>query len=205
MLRQLLLQAQTDAKGIISAGQPEQRGTLDGAVRLRPQSGAIPVTRDEVVQRLRDRRAEFDALLAHIPANALEVPPPGRAHSPKQVAAHVAAYEDLIVERLRAARRGETTEFDRDRVGWEQFNERVWGEAQRMAPQQVLQDSARIFDELVAEIETLVDEDLNGETELTAHLDPGWLQGRTLAELLAIDGFDHYPMHSEDLKAAASR
>lgn len=163
------------------------------------------MNRDEVLARLREKRSEFDGLLAHIPTNRLEVPPPGRAHSPKQVVAHVAAYEDLIVQRLRAARRGEGTEFDRDRVGWEHFNERIWSEAARQAPQQVLEDATRVFNELISEIEALTDDDLNGSTELTAHLDPGWLQGRTLAELLAIDGFDHYPMHADDLKAAAGQ
>lgn len=158
---------------------------------------------DEVLARLRDERARFDALVAHIPANHLDVHPPGRRHSPKQVIAHIAAYEELIVERLRAARRGETTEFDRDRAGWEQFNERVWAESQTVATQQVLERAARVFDELIEEVSALSEADLSGATEFVSHLDPGWLQGRTLAELLAIDGFDHYPMHREDLEAAA--
>ena len=76
------------------------------------------MTREEVLAKLREQRAEFDGRLHAIPNDAMDRQIPGTTHSPKQILAHVSAYEQLIVERLRAAQLGETTEFDRDRIGW---------------------------------------------------------------------------------------
>ena len=49
----------------------------------------------------------------------------------------------------------------------------------------------------------LTDDELSGDVGLTARIDPAWLQGRTLAEVIGVDGFEHYPMHYPALAAAA--
>ena len=160
------------------------------------------MTREEVLTKLREQRAEFDGRLHAIPSDAMDRPIPGATHSPKQILAHVSAYEQLIVERLRAARLGETTEFDRDRVGWEAFNDRVWGEALDVPVDVVLSRSAADFLELLEEVAGLSDIELVGDRGATAAVDPAWLQGRPLWEAIAVDGFDHYPMHFAQLEAA---
>lgn len=160
------------------------------------------VTRDEVLAALLAARAEFDAKVAAVPHERLEAAPPGRDHSPKEIVAHVNAYEDLITERLRAARAGETTAFDRDRAGWEQFNERVWREASETDAEVVLKRSARVFAEMLAEIGQLTDAELNEGAGIAAAIDPTWLGEHTLVEILGIDSFEHYPMHFEALEAA---
>ena len=158
--------------------------------------------RDEVLAALLAARAEFDAKVAAIPHDRLDAVPPGREHSPKEIVAHVSAYEELIVERLRAARAGETTAFDRDRVGWEAFNERVWREARDTDAEVVLKRSARVFAEMLAQVGQLTDAELNEGAGIAAVIDPTWLGEHTLAEILGIDSFEHYPMHSEALDAA---
>lgn len=160
--------------------------------------------RDEVLDRLRTSRMAFDQRVAAIPRERLAMPAPGSAHSPKDIVAHVSAYEDLIVERLIAARRGETTAFDRDRDGWEAFNARVWSEAESREADEILARSASVFGRLLEEVGSLSDVELAGPTGVAAVIDQGWLQGRPLAELIAIDGFDHYPMHFAALEAAAN-
>jgi len=162
------------------------------------------MTRDEILRRLRAERATFDGLVAHVPRNRLEVPPPGQAHSPKEIVAHVTAYEELIVERLRAARTQQTTEFDRDREGWERFNERTWQEVKPLDAEQVLERASAVFDDLVYEIGLLGDDELNQVVGVTVYIDQAWLNGRTLADLIGIDGFEHYPMHQAALEAAAA-
>lgn len=162
------------------------------------------MSRDEVLERLQHNRIRFDQRVAKIPAERLDVVPPGRAHTPKQVVAHITSYEELIVERLRAARVGDSTALFRDRVGWEEFNEQVWAAAAARDAAEVLGDATRVFAELVHELMLLGDAEMNETTGIVAHIDPAWLQGRTLAEVIAIDAFDHYPMHYDELDQAAA-
>jgi hypothetical protein len=68
----------------------------------------------------------------------------------------------------------------------------------------VLERSAWIFLQLLEEVAVLTDSELNGHAGVTAAIDPAWLAGRTLAELIGIDAFDHYPMHFSQLKSAAA-
>lgn len=161
------------------------------------------MSRDEVLERLQFTRMRFDRRVAAIPRERFDVPPPGRAHTPKQIVAHITAYEDLIVERLRAARTADTTALFRDRVGWEEFNEQVWAQSVAMPVDEVLEHSAVTFRDLIHEIVLLSDPELIESTGITEHIDPAWLQGRTLAEVIAVDGFEHYPMHYEELDEAA--
>jgi hypothetical protein len=158
--------------------------------------------RDQVIAELRAARATFDEKLAAVPPEALDVPVPGSAHSVKDIVAHVSAYDDLIVQRLVAARHGATTAFDRDRAGWEAFNERVWSESAGLKPGAVLRRAADVFSALVHEVGQLSDEELGTAVGSTAALDPEWLRGEPPWELIRTDAFAHYPMHYAALDAA---
>lgn len=160
------------------------------------------MTRDEVLARLTAERAEFDRRLEALDPDAFNRVATGHVRSPKEILVHVTAYEELIVERLRAARTGEITAFDRDRIGWEAFNDRIWREAPGVDEDAAKTGARDIFASLVGEVSELTDEDLNGTTDLTRAIDPQWLEGRALWELIAIDGFEHYPMHYAALDAA---
>lgn len=160
------------------------------------------MNREEVLQRMHSARAVFDEKLQACPPDRLEAQIPGHVHTVAEIVWHVSAYDDLMVRRLRAAHEGETTEFDRDRVGWEQFNERVWDEAAETTAPEALARARQAFAELIGEIEQLNDAELNEPVGIVEHLDPAWLEGRALWELIAIDGFDHYPMHYEQLDEA---
>jgi len=161
------------------------------------------MTGDEVLARLRTVRTAFDRRVEAIPPERLSHPPEGHTHPPKDVVAHVSAYEALIVERLRAARRSERTALDRDRAGWEQFNDRIWAEAEGRSAEEILASSAETFRELLAQVASLTDAELNESVGVTAWIDPGWLQGRTLWQVIGVDGFEHYPKHFSALEAAA--
>ena len=102
------------------------------------------MTREEVLEQLKVQRAQFDARVHAIPGDSLDEPVPGSLHSPKQIVAHVSAYERLIVDRIRAARLGEKTAFDRDRIGWEAFNERIWAESAEQSADMVLARSCQV-------------------------------------------------------------
>lgn len=162
------------------------------------------MTRDEVLERLQHARGLFDRRVRAIPPERFDIPVPGGTHTPKQIVAHVTAYEALIVGRLRAARLGETTLYDRDRTGWEIFNARKWTESEGADAATVLADSNRTFTELIHEIVLLHDDELNTNAGITAHIDSSWLGGRTLAQMIAIDGFEHYPKHYVQLERGAS-
>jgi hypothetical protein len=158
--------------------------------------------REEVLAKLRETRSEFDRLVAAIPAERLTENVPGGAHCPKDIVCHVAAYDDLIVRRLRCARDGETTAFDRDRDSWEAFNERIWAEAADVTASAALARASKTFLDLIEEIAKLSEAELAGETALVKRIDPGWLQGRSIAEVIGVDSFEHYPMHYDGLAAA---
>ena len=160
------------------------------------------MTRDEVLDRLRSTRAAFDARVAKVPGGAFERVVPGGTHTPKQIVGHVAVYDRLVVDRLRAARDGETTAFDRDRIGWELFNDRTWEEGVVLDAATVRVSAAKEFEALLVEVGRLSDEELAGPVGISANLDPAWLEGRPLWELIGIDGFEHYPMHFGALEAA---
>ncbi|MDP2181847.1 MAG: DinB family protein [Actinomycetota bacterium] len=160
------------------------------------------MTRDEVLARLVTARAVFDAKVAAAGQDGFDKVPPGFVHSAKDIVVHVTAYERLIVERLRAARKGETTAFDRDREGWEPYNERVWAEAREADEADVIEEARAVFGDLLVEVRALSDAELAGDAGITMVLDPAWLDGRALWEMIGIDGFDHYPMHHETLDAA---
>ena len=166
------------------------------------EEGNPSMTRDELLHWLLETRAEFDQLAASIPKDELDKPIPGKKHSARDVIYHVVAYEDLIVQRLRSAQRGETTAFDRDREGWESFNDRVWDEAAQVDGLTVLARSHRIFRELIEQVRVLQDDEINGDGGIVRCIDPAWLAGRSLWEVIGIDAFEHYPMHFEDLQKA---
>ena len=129
------------------------------------------MTRDEVLARLTTERAEFDRRIEALDPAVFSRVAAGRVHSPKEILVHVTAYEQLIVERLRAARAGTTTAFDRDRIGWEAFNERLWREAGDVDEDVAKAQAGDVFAALIAEISQLTDGDLNGTTDATRALD----------------------------------
>lgn len=161
------------------------------------------MTRDEVLERLRSTRADFDTRVARVPDAAFVRVVPGGSHTPKQIVWHVAAYDRLMVDRLRAARDSRTTAFDRDRIGWEAFNESTWTEGEAAEPEVVKATAARTFEALLEEVGRLTDEELAGPTGVSAYLDQDWLGTRPPWQLIGIDGFEHYPMHFRSLEAAA--
>jgi len=161
------------------------------------------MARDEVLVRLKVSRAVFDERLAAVRPETLDVVPPGAAHSAKDIVAHVTAYDDLIVQRLISARHGSTTVFDRDRDGWEAFNERTWREAAALKPEAALRRAGDVFAALVHEVGQLSDEELGARVGATAALDHAWLEGRAPWQAIGVDAFDHYPMHYDALDAAA--
>ena len=163
------------------------------------------MTHDEMIARFVADRAVFDAKVGAILPERLSDVPEGHDHSPRDIIFHVSAYEELIVERLRSAREGEMTAFDRDRDGWEAFNDRIWAEAAEADPVDVLDRARTVFGDLLQEVRGLGDAELTEVTGITEHIDPAWLDSRTLAELIALDGFDHYRMHYTTLEAAATR
>jgi len=160
------------------------------------------MTRDEVLEKLTAARAVFDEKLEAVPAEALERPLPGSAHSVKDIVAHVSSYDDLVVQRLIESRAGRTTAFDRDRAGWEAFNERVWREVADVPAADALALAREVFAALVEEVARLTDEELGAPVAATAALDPAWLSGHAPWELIETDTFDHYTQHYAALDAA---
>ena len=160
------------------------------------------MTRDELLNWLLETRGEFDQLVSAVPKDKLGKPIPGNKRSVRDIICHISAYEDLIAQRLRLAQNGETTAFDRDHDGWESFNDRIWEEAKQVDPPTALARSNRIFREMIDQVRVLQEDEINGKGGITRYIDPAWLDGRPLWEVIGIDAFEHYPMHFEELEKA---
>ena len=73
-----------------------------------------------------------------------------------------------------------------------------------MTADAVLSQSARDFLSLLEEVASLANAELSDAHGVAAGIDPAWLQGRTLWEVIGVDAFEHYPMHFAQLEAAAA-
>lgn len=163
------------------------------------------MTKSEVMELLRSRRALFDAKVAAVPRDALDEPIPRSTKTVKEIVAHVSNYEQLIVDRLISAGHGAGTALRHDQLGFGRGNDLDWPDVTTRAPEQVLRRAADVFDALMQTVGDLSDDELNEAIGATAALDKEWLQGRAPWEMIAIDAYDHYPMHFPALDAAIER
>ena len=78
----------------------------------------------------------------------------------------------------------------------------IWAEAADMDEVDVRAQAVFTFSDLLSEVSSLTDEELNGFVGVSKNIDPAWLEDRTLAQAIAIDSFEHYPMHYDAFNAA---
>ena len=159
------------------------------------------MTRDDLLEAMRRGRAEWEELLARVPAARLREPGVEGDWSVADVVAHVAAYElfvgQILIWELRREPRGKVTVFAQEPpdLNGDAYNEWVVEQARGWSAEDVLAEEARAYRLLEAAIAAMPEEDL---------LEPdrfAWLAGRALAEILPSQAHAHYRMHTTAIKA----
>ncbi len=169
-----------------------------------------PTTKDELLQRLKSDRLEWDNLIATVPEETGSEPNLPNGWAVKDLLAHVAAYERWTAAQIQAANEGrEPTDMElygREALpgeagGWDedQINAAIYEQHKDLTYAEARAFAGEAFNALVAALEATPDDDL---------LRPGaqaWLHEGNLLTAVAGQTYDHYAMHDSDLRTVAGR
>lgn len=172
---------------------------------------AVPTSKDELLTRMRDGRAEWDALIGQVPETALTEPLLDNGWLVKDLLAHVAAYEQWTAAQMRAAHEGrEPTNMELYGVDelpvppggeWsEEFqNAAIYGHYRDTPLAEVRVLASRAYQDFLTAVEACSEEDL-AETGAQA-----WVGDTTLLALIPGQSYGHYAQHLEAVRAIVGR
>ena len=150
------------------------------------------MTRDEILQAIRREHLNFLTVIAGIPDAELVDAPITEEWTVKDTMAHLAIWTRIAIKFIR--------EFKRDGVPIhlglddaarvDAFNEQGWQARQETPLAEVIQEFHAAFQDLIAAVETLTDQ------ELSAPLPAPWDEGDTLEILIATNSYEHEPEHT---------
>jgi hypothetical protein len=152
------------------------------------------MTQAKFLASLQVGRAEWEALLAQVPAERLTQPGAAGGWTVKDVIAHITWHEKEIVEVL------QSHDFTIGSEWWNlptaERNERIYGANRDRPLQEVLHEAPQVYQQLLALLQNLDDTDF---------VDPGrfkgmpddWLPWR----IFAGNSYEHYEQHVPSLQA----
>lgn len=153
------------------------------------------VTREELLATIRRDRAEFDRALDLVPRERMTDPALPGGWSVKDVLAHIAwgEREALGMVRARALVGSDLWNLSQD-----DRNEAVIRESRARDLDDVLADYRSTYEDFVAAMEELSDDELNDPTRFPGLVEtiPGWLPWRVLYDP------DHYADHGASIREA---
>jgi hypothetical protein len=167
-----------------------------------------PTSKADLLERLRTRRAEWDALAGQIPETVLTQPVLDDGSSVKDLIAHVAAYENWMAAQIRAANEARAP-TNRELYGvddpppalsgadgWDldRQNAAIYAQHKDVPLSDVQAFSARAFQDLLAAIAAVSEDDLAR---------PGaqsWAGDSTLLAMVADEACGHYDAHIDALR-----
>lgn len=154
------------------------------------------MTRDEILQAIKEQHAELTAALAGIPADQLTKRPIVEWWTAKDLLGHVTLWEQVALKHVREYKQsgapkplGITGDDDVDR-----YNKRGVAMRRDLSFAQVQIELDTTYRELVAAIESLSDADL------VKPLPAPWGDGATLERLVAVNSYQHVPEHIEQIE-----
>jgi uncharacterized protein (TIGR03083 family) len=154
-----------------------------------------PMTKTHLLETLRSKRAEWDALLAQVPADRMTEPGVAGEWSVKDIIAHLTYYERWFADRLHEQLRGEVyhpTELDS--MG-EARNDVIYEQIKNQSLADVLAASRQAFEKLLAGVEAQPEAFL---------IEPQTFEGAPgpmlVWEMLRGDVYEHYAMHIPSIK-----
>jgi hypothetical protein len=152
------------------------------------------VTKAALLERIREDRAAWEAVVAGVPQERLTTPELPGGWSLKDTMAHITWAEREGIGMMRARR---LVGSDLWKLDQDARNEAIYQENRHRELEDVLDDHARTFDSFISAIEELSDEELNDPAAFPplATTFPGWLPWRILYDP------DHYAHHAGNVRA----
>ncbi len=152
-------------------------------------------------EKLRAAQAEWEALLEEVGPQRMQLRGVTGDWSVKDLTAHLTAWTARALAWLEAIPGGAwpqppvwPTNLDEDGI-----NAWIWAANRGRRVDDVLNESRRVFDQLVKGIEALSEQDLGQSGRFE------WLQGNSLAGSIGSNTFEHYEVHSRELREWLSR
>ena len=158
--------------------------------------------KSELLETLRTRRAEWDALLASVGEARMDIPGAAGHWSVKDIVSHVNAYERWLVEWLTAASQHSfPAPSPLDDADVERRNTRVYEMTRSMSLLDVMNDARRTFAELIEAIQALPDEYFDHPQSAEWFMKPYWSKMKTVPDAVINLSVDHYEEHIPTIKA----
>ena len=158
------------------------------------------MNKSELIQHLEEENRKYEAFLAQIRPDRMDQPGVAGHWSVKDIVAHVADWRKRTVARLEAAARGASEPppfWPKNLHTDDEINNWMYEANKDRSVQEVLDDSRRVFQQLVAAIDALPETDLNDPNRFP------WLEGQSLT---SVDFFSHFhEEHEPDLRAWLSQ
>jgi hypothetical protein len=170
------------------------------AKELAKLSQGKPMTGPRLAEILRTERIQWNALLAQVTPEQMEIPGAVGAWSVKQLVAHLTWYEGAIVEGAESAL--STGTFKRRRpegISMDEMNARIASESQNRSVTEVLAEADSVFERLLTLIEAVPENLLNDPKILGLPEDMVPWMG------VANNSYAHYREHEPDLRAWLER
>lgn len=162
--------------------------------------------RTQVIEQIKTRQAEWDALLADIPQERMEIPGVEGDWSVKDLAIHLAHYENWLATFLECVLQGRPFESSHlDQLELDVRNESIF-ETNRARPlAEALSDARQARERLLRAVEALTEEDFEPDSrfaEPMAANPPPWEKKGvpSLKKLIAGETYRHYEAHMPALK-----
>jgi uncharacterized damage-inducible protein DinB len=155
-----------------------------------------PMTKARLLDLLRTRRAEWDALLAQIPEGWMTEPGAAGYWSVKDVIAHLSYYERWYADRLHEQLRGEN--YAPQPIDLMHFDERnaIIYEQNRDRPLEAVRaESREVFQRLIEGVEAHTEAFLTEPHEFEGAPGPVLIW-----QMLRGDVYDHYPQHMPSIR-----
>ena len=158
-----------------------------------------PMTTARLADVLRTKRAQWNALLAQVGPDRMEIPGVEGTWSVKQIVAHLTWYERAVVDG--AAQIMNTGTFTRanDGLGMDERNSRIAAETHARSAADVLAEADDVFAQLLRVIAACPDDLLNNAKLLGLPDDvPPWMR-------VANNSYLHYQQHEQSIRAWLAR
>ncbi|HKT39722.1 MAG TPA: DinB family protein [Ktedonobacterales bacterium] len=158
-----------------------------------------PMTAARLTDILRTERAQWNALLAQVGPDRMEIPGVEGTWSVKELVAHLTWYEQAVVDGARQITSTGTFTRANDGLGMDERNARVAAESRARSVDDVLAEANDVFAQLLQVIAACPDDLLNNAKLLGLPDDvPPWMR-------VANNSYLHYQQHAQSIQAWLAR
>jgi uncharacterized protein (TIGR03083 family) len=154
------------------------------------------MTKALLLETLRAKRAEWDALIAQVPEDRMTEPGVAGDWSVKDVVAHLTYHECWLADRMHETLRGEIyTHVEMDWLPFDERNDRIYRQNRDRSLDDVLSESRDVFGRLISAVEAHSEEFLIEPQQIEDVPVP-----LTIWKLLRGDVYEHYALHAPSIR-----